>query len=81
MSPEVVDPIPWYARRSTWAAAAGYVADIAAIVLLVQDILPPEKAALVIVLGTALARLQAIFARMGGVNAAKRAAGAKEPSA
>lgn len=78
MNPEAVDPKPLWARRSTWAAAAGYVADAAAIVALVADLLPPEKAAMIIVVGTILARVQATFARIGGVNAAKRVAGAPE---
>lgn len=73
-----VDPKPVWARRSTWAAAAGYLADAAAIVALVADLLPPEKAAMIIVVGTILARLQATFARIGGVNAAKRAVGETE---
>lgn len=74
MNPEAVDPKPWYLRKSTWAAAAGYCVDIAAMAALFADLLPPEKAAALIVVGTAIGRLQAIFARMGGVEAAKKAA-------
>lgn len=76
MNTQEIDPKPWWARKSTWAAAAGYLADAVAIIALLADILPPEKAAVIIVIGTILARLQATFARIGGVNAAKRAADA-----